>query len=310
MRLATYIKDLLYRYECVIIPGFGAFLTQNRSAYIDDATSTFYPPGKTLSFNRQLQTNDGILANYVASIEKCSYELALQKIRNFTGKLSLELSERKNITLKNVGDFFLNEENTLQFTPSERENFNTTSFGLSSFVSPAITREKIAEVVEKETVALYSEKKKTAYPFMKYAAIGIIAITLGGITGLKIYEGEVEKYNFVEKQKADTRVENQIQEATFIIGNPLPALNISITKQAGKYHIVAGAFRIEANAKRKMKQLLQKGFSPKAIGMNKYGLHQIVYSSHENRLEALKTLRNIKRTENKDAWLLVQDLNK
>jgi len=90
----------------------------------------------------------------------------------------------------------------------------------------------------------------------------------------------------------------------------LPALNISITKQAGKYHIVAGAFRVEDNAKRKMKQLLQKGFSPKAIGMNKYGLHQIVYSSHENRLEALKTLRNIKRTENKDAWLLVQDLNK
>ena len=209
-----------------------------------------------------------------------------------------------------MGDFFLNEENTLQFTPSERENFNPASFGLSSFVSPAISREIVAEVVEKETVALYSEKKKTAYPFMKYAAIGIIAITLGGFTGLKIYEGEVEKYNFAEKQKADTRVENQIQEATFIIDDALPALNISITRQAGKYHIVAGAFRIEANAKRKMKQLLQKGFSPISIGTNRYGLHQIVYSSHENRLEALKTLRIIKRTENQDAWLLVQDLNK
>lgn len=310
MQMDTYIKDLLYRYECVIIPGFGAFLTQNRSAYIDSATHTFYPPGKTLSFNRQLQTNDGILANYIASVEKCSYELALQKIRNFTGRLSLRLSERKTINIKNVGDFFLNEENTIQFSPSERENFNITSFGLSSFVSPAIAREKIAEVVQKETVALYEEKKRTAFPFMKYAAIGIIAITLGGVSGLKIYEGEVEKYNFAEKQKADTRVENQIQEATFIIENPLPALNISITKQAGNYHIVAGAFRIEANAKRKMKQLLQKGFSSRSIGVNRYGLHQVVYSSHENRLEALKRLRFIKRTENNDAWLLVEDLNK
>ena len=31
MQLATYISDLLYRYECVIIPGFGAFLTQYQS---------------------------------------------------------------------------------------------------------------------------------------------------------------------------------------------------------------------------------------------------------------------------------------
>ena len=93
MQLATYINDLLYRYECVIIPGFGAFLTQYHSAQIDSNTHTFYPPEKTLSFNRQLQTNDGLLANYVASVEKCSYETALQKIRNFTGKLSLKLSE-------------------------------------------------------------------------------------------------------------------------------------------------------------------------------------------------------------------------
>lgn len=310
MQLATYIKDLLYRYECVIIPGFGAFLTQNRSARIDDATHTFYPPTKALSFNRQLQTNDGILANYLASVEKCSYEVALQKIRNFTGKLSLELSEGKTITLRNIGDFFLNEENTVQFIPSEKENFNTASFGLSSFVSPSISREKVAAVLEQETVALYREKKRTAYPFMRYAAIGLIAITLGGFTGLKIYEGQVEQYNFAEKEKADVLVENHIQEATFVIDNPLPTLNISVAKHTGKYHVIAGAFRIEANAQKKIGQLTEKGFSAQMIGKNRYGLHIVVYSSYENRLEALSSLRTIKRTENKDAWLMVKDLSK
>ena len=67
MQLSPYIKDLLYRYECVIIPGFGAFLANYTSATIDADSSTFYPPGKTISFNIQLQTNDGLLANYVAS---------------------------------------------------------------------------------------------------------------------------------------------------------------------------------------------------------------------------------------------------
>lgn len=308
MQLATYIKDLLYRYECVIIPGFGAFLTQNHSARIDSASHTFYPPGKTISFNRQLQTNDGILANYLASVENCSYELALQKIRNFTGSISLELSEGKTVTLQKIGDFFLNEEQTVQFAPISGENFNTASFGLSSFVSPPMERLEVVAEKHKSVVELHQEKTKTAYPFLRYAAIGLLVITLGGFGGLKVYEGQVEKHNFAEKQKADALLENQIQEATFLIDNPLPTLTIGIAKETGKYHIVAGAFRIENNAQKKIEQLSHKGFSARLIGKNRYGLHQVVYSSHSDRLEALQTLRKIKRSENKDAWLLVQEI--
>ncbi len=313
MQLTTYINDLLYRYECVIIPGFGALLTQYHSAQIDAATHTFHPPGKTLSFNRQLQTNDGLLANYVASVEKCSYEIALQKIRNFTGKLSLQLSENETITLKNIGDFHLNEENSVQFIPSATQNFSTASFGMTSFVSTKVNRE-----VYKETVAALEEKapifispeRRTARPYLKYAAIAIIAISVAGFSGLKLYEGTVQKHNFAEKQKANTLVENQIQEATFVIENPLPSLNFTFSKQSGKYHIIAGAFRIESNADRKIKQLQEKGFSAKMIGINKYGLHQIAYSSYENRLEAIQNLRTIKKTQNPDAWLLVLETDK
>lgn len=310
MQLATYIKDLLYRYECVIIPGFGAFLTQNHSARIDEVSNTFFPPGKTLSFNRQLQTNDGLLANYVASTENCSYELALQKIRNFTGRLSLDLSEGKSVNIKNIGDFILSEERTLQFTPIANQNFSAASFGLGTVVVPAIERSTSTETTQHKTVVLHQEKKKTSYPFLRYAAIGLLTISLGGFSGLKIYEGQVAQHNFKEKQKSNALVEEQIQEATFVMSNPLPALNLTVEKETGRYHIVAGAFRIEQNAQKKITQLAKKGYSARLIGTNKYGLHQVVYSSHEDRLEALQTLRTIKRQENKDAWLLVQNLNK
>lgn len=313
MQLSTYINDLLYRYECVIIPGFGAFLTQYHSAKVDTDSSTFYPPGKVLSFNRQLQTNDGLLANYVATVEHCSYEMALQKIRNFTGKLSLELSEGKTITVKNIGEFFLNKENSVQFAPSEKQNFNTASFGLTSLVSPKIHREvykKEVEALEETVPLLFTPEKREARPYLKYAAIALLAITLGGVGGLKVYEGQIQKHNFVEKQRANTLVENKIQEATFVIDNPLPSLNLTLPKKTGKYHVVAGAFRIEANAHKKIEQLHQKGFSAKLIGKNRYGLHQVVYQSFEDRIEALQNLRTIKRTHNKDAWLLVLDLKK
>ena len=311
MQLATYIKDLLYRYECVIIPGFGAFLTQYQSARIENSTYTFYPPGKTVSFNRQLQTNDGLLANYVASVENCGYETALQKIRNFTGSLSIQLSEKEVVSLKNIGDFYLNEENSVQFTPSEKENFSTSSFGLSSFVSPQINRnayKETVEALEEKAPLLFTPEKREARPYLKYAAIGLIAVVISGFGGLKLYEGQVQKHNFVEKQKANMLLDSQIQEATFIIENPLQPLNLTLPKESGKYHVVAGAFRIKENADKKLQQLVASGFSAKSIGENKYGLHVVVYGSYEDRLEANRNLRDIKRTENQDAWLLVKDL--
>jgi nucleoid DNA-binding protein len=313
MQLATYIKDLLYRYECVIIPGFGAFLTQHHSAKIESTTNTFYPPRKVITFNRQLQTNDGLLANYVASVENCSYETALQEIRNFTGKLSLQLSAKEVVELNNIGEFCLNDENSVQFLSSNKENFNTSSFGLNTFSSSQISREAYEKASKSEVNSsplLFTPEKRETIPYFRYAAIALIAISISGLGGLKIYEGQVKSSNFVERQKANTLLENQIQEATFVIENPLSALNLTLPKEVGNYHIVAGAFRIEENATKKLNELLEKGYSAKAIGANKYGLHMVVYSSYENRLDAYKSLREVKDTENKDAWVLVKDLAK
>ena len=313
MQITTYINDLLYRYECVIIPGFGALLTQYQSAKIDSENKTFYPPSKTLSFNRQLQTNDGLLANYIASVEKCTYETSLQKLRNYTGKLSLQLSEGELVSLSNIGDFHLNEENSVQFIPSSKQNFSTASFGLISIVTSKVTRQVDKETVEpleeKAPIYLIPERhgKKS---YLKYAAIALVAISIAGFSGMKLYEEEVQKYNFAEKQKANSIVENQIQEATFSFENPLPILNITFKKQTGKYHIIAGAFRVESNADKKIQQLREKGFTPTLIGVNKYGLHQVAYESFQERLDALKNLRKIKNTQNPDAWLLVKEIEK
>ena len=311
MQIATYINDLLFRYECVIVPGFGAFLTQYHSAIIDKDSNTFYPPGKTLSFNRQLQTNDGLLANYVSSIEKCSYDAALRQIRNFASTLSKKLNDGETVSLYKIGEFYLNNEHSVQFTPSKKENFSVSSFGLSSFVSPAISREVTHESPVHQKVKTRRLAAKTPYsihPYLKYAAIGLIAITLTGIGGVKLYEIEIQKHNFVQKQKANDLVENQIQEATFVIESPIPSINITLSKKTGKYHIVAGAFRFEENAHKKVRQLEAKGFTPRIIGKNRYGLHQVVYDSYEDRVEAIRELRKVQRSENNDAWLLVEEL--
>ena len=51
---------------------------------------------------------------------------------------------------KNVGDFSLNAEKNLVFTPSDSVNYLTDSFGLTTYVSPAIKREVLQQVEEKQ----------------------------------------------------------------------------------------------------------------------------------------------------------------
>ena len=100
-----------------------------------------------------------------------------------------------------------------------------------------------------------------------------------------------------------------MQEATFVISNPLPAATLSLEKQSGNYHIVAGAFRVETNSMKKVNQLKAKGYKARTIGVNRYGLHEVVYASYETRAEAQRALYNIRKTHNRDAWLLIKKLD-
>jgi hypothetical protein len=311
MQLETYISDLLYRYECVTIPEFGAFLTQPVSATIDQANNTFYPPKKAVSFNEQIQTNDGLLANYIADVEKIPFEIANKKIAKRVKILKSYLTQGETLTFKNIGEITFNCEGKILFEPSYHLNYLTDAFGLSQFASLSVTREvykKDVETIEKVIPITVSPEKRKSKPYLKYAAVAVIALTLGGLFASNFYVNQIEAHNQLAQEEAAQQLDNKIQQATFNL-NPLPAITLKVTKHTGNYHIVAGAFRIEENCDKKITQLKADGFSPRKIGANRYGLHEVVYASYEDRVEALKALRTIKKTHNKDAWLLVKKLD-
>ena len=161
---AKYISELLYRYECVILPGFGAFLTRRQPATIQEGSATFYPPKKLISFNRQLQNNDGLLANYIASAENISYTDALAKIQRYVLSINEKMSSGQRVELDKIGIFYTSVENTLQFEPLQDENYLTEAFGLSSFSSPTISRAvEIKREVLKEEVATLEETTPIAF---------------------------------------------------------------------------------------------------------------------------------------------------
>ena len=311
MQLSQYISTLLYRYECVVVPGFGAFLTHKVSAEIDAQAQVFYPPKKRLSFNEQLQSNDGVLANYIATSEKVSYENALAKIAKQVAEIQQSLKQNETVSLKYVGDLSRRKTGALEFEPSYHLNYMTAAFGLSQFVSPEVKRDFPFKVVgdkEKEKTLILASRKRLKNAVIKYAAVAVILFGLGGFMVSNAYMQHIEKENIVAQEKARVALDNQIQEATFLVNTPLPAITIDIEKPSGSFHIVAGAFRVKANSERKLRQLKRLGFNARVIGQNHYGLHQVVFESYKERRAAERALYNIKRTQDPAAWLLIKTI--
>lgn len=311
MQLETYISDLLYRYECVTIPELGSFLTQSVSASINESTNAFFPPKKVLSFNEQIQKNDGLLAHYIADVESITFEIANKKIAKRVNALKESLAQGDKLTFENIGDLVFNNEGKILFEPSYKLNYLTDAFGLSQFETASVTREVYkaeAERIEKVIpIGVTAEKRKNK-SYLKYAAIAVVALTLGGLVASNFYVNQIETHNQLAQQEAEKQLDTKIQQATFNL-NPLPAITLNVAKQTGDFHIVAGAFRVEENCDKKVTQLKADGFNARKIGTNKYGLHQVVYASYETRLEAQKALRSIKGAHNSDAWLLVKKLD-
>ena len=309
MQLETYISDLLYRYDCVTIPGFGAFLTQRVSAKIHNSTHTFYPPKKVLSFNEQLQSNDGLLANYIAEIEKIPYATATDKISKKVKSIKSYLVEGETLQFENIGELALNADGKMVFNPSQQINYLTDAFGLSHFTSSDVTREvykETVEAIEEKTPIAFTPEKRSNNNWLKYAAAAVIVLGLSGFLGNTYYSNSIEKHNQLAQEQANEQLDAKVQEATFVISNPLPAATLSLDKQTGNYHIVAGAFRVEANSDKKVSQLRSKGYKARKIGTNRYGLHEVVYASFETRAEAQQELYKIRREHNRDAWLLIK----
>jgi len=324
MSLDKYISELLYRYDCVIVPNFGGFITNTKSAKISG--NSFHPPYKQITFNSLLQNNDGLLANHIATVDKMPYETAVNFI-NYEVEEWIDKLINDELELENIGSFHLVDDK-IQFEPKAQINYLTSSFGLETYSSNTINREslvseneKLVRVIpisqdnlvvntsEEEAVLASHEESKKSSNYLKYAAIFVLGISIAGI-GSKMYKDNLAKNQITQFEIEQKILEDKIQTATFVIKNPLPTITLLATSEPKKYHIIAGAFRNEKNATRKVNQLIELGYNSKIVGKNKWNLSQVSFESYSSFNEAMNNLREIKNNTAKDAWLLVKSFQK
>ena len=335
MKMETYISDLLYRHDCVIIPGLGGIITNYRSAQIHPVSHTLRPPSKSIRFNVNLQEDDGLLANYVSSCESISFASAQSKIERFVFSIQNDLEHKKEARLPKIGVLSVDLNGIISFEPDLKVNYLPDAFGLEAIQSPAILRKSKGIDVSKQIYrgAKTIQAQKTSFNW-KVAAV---LIPLIGLSTYISFQQEVidNKYAnyaylnpFKEKPAAvyvprtmevkEKTIEVKETKITAVpktdieavrtnteeaVKKTIPAPIVKTTLVSKPFHLVAGCFSSEHNATKLVAQLKTEGFDASVIGQNANGLFRVAFQSYVSRELAVAEMKKLK-DSGKSTWLL------
>lgn len=155
--MIEHIEYLMLSNDCVVVPGFGAFIAQYTCSNNCAQNSTFTSPKRSISFNASINHNDGLLANSIAKKALIPYAEALKQIEKSTTICRQALSDGSEVPFGRLGFFISNAEGHIEFIPFHHELANDDFFGLQSFSFPTLA-ERNAQVATEETVSeTYSE---------------------------------------------------------------------------------------------------------------------------------------------------------
>ena len=130
IEIERHIEILLLDNDCVIIPGFGGFVTHYINASYNEEDYTFQPPQRTLGFNPQLQINDSLLVQSYVNAYDISYPEALRRIESEVNELREILRSKGEYMLENIGTLAVNNEGSYIFTPIEAGVLSPELYGL------------------------------------------------------------------------------------------------------------------------------------------------------------------------------------
>ena len=308
-KIEHYISNLLYIHDCVIIPGFGGFVGNKKSAYIHPVSGIIYPPSKALLFNKNLIQNDGLLTTHIAKEEELDLSEITNLIEGFVQGIQKELKNRSAFKLQKVGTFTRGNEGNISFTQDKNYNYNLASFGMEANHKS----KKVERIISEEDIIVKTIKQKDFKKTLKKAAAVLIPLIGLSLIGITQEENITDIYNQMANLNPFTTSKNEIvKEApakeikvpiTEIIETEKAEIVIPIITEQHTYYIIAGAFAEQKNANKLLQKLKRWNYDASIVeGGN---LMRVSYNSFQNREDALLALAEI-RKDNKSAWLLTK----
>ena len=137
--ISRHIEYLIRYNDCVIVPGWGAFIAQYQPATINN--NQLLPPSRSLIFNPSLTHDDGLLASSIVRQSAMGYDMAIKLISDEVNALRHQLDISGEVALSKIGTFTRNDEGTMLFEPFNASSSATSFFGLPTInVTPILAQ--------------------------------------------------------------------------------------------------------------------------------------------------------------------------
>jgi len=287
MDLKAVIRELLFGHECVIIPGFGGFIGNFSPARIDSSTGTFYPPVRKISFNKNLDYNDGLLISKISRIRVLNYGDSRRIVEEFVKDLNNRLARGEKVIFDHIGNFVLNHEKSIQFEPEININYYLGSFGLEPFqcypVKGYDVRRRVTRHIDKEPVRQNNMRRK-----MWRAAIALPILAMIVLVPLKtsLFKTKVESSvmnplvtaEFENNRRAVDELKNLASDSIMQV-NPIltepEATEPAVPVSEKIYGVVTGSFKSEENAISHVNILKMQGYDPEIIAASN-GFYRVI----------------------------------
>ncbi len=301
--LEHYISELLYIEDCIIIPDFGGFIVNDKSATINEKSGEIAPPSKTILFNSQLINNDGLLVNHIAKEENISHKECLTNVLAISKKLKNKLFETKILRIKKVGLLTIGSENNILFTHEKGYNYNLNSFGMLSINSNKIDKkERFKNEIQNTVNVIEKNIISSNQMFLRAAAVAIplILISFISINQEKNIATIYEKMSLIDFSfaKNDKNKSLEKNDKASIKTTVLPTINTKL-----KYHIIIGSFQEVSNAKKLHAKLLSKEYDAQILSNSSNS--RVSISNFKRKEDAILALTNVKKNYG-TAWILTE----
>ena len=336
INVVKYISELLYRHDCVIIPGFGGFIGNYSPAMINPVYHTFYPPFKSLLFNIHLKQNDGLLASCISQAEQIPYEHAMDLIRMMLEEWNRELEYGQELVIEKIGKIVKETDDILQFEQDPSFNYLPEAFGMTTLVSPAIRRPGMQDKLEKKLdryIHAPSGKPGKLTRTLKWAAVMALPVGLAvylSITNIDQIRSFNENYTSFLFSNSIPVLKKTVESPKILLpskksGNPVQKMAVAVksspavpviqvvkpeTRETADlsakkpYAIIVGAFRFRENADNMVAKLKQEGYDAGIFDTTTTGLFRVSVGTFDSRDDAIGQLAMIRSGNYSSAWLL------
>ena len=271
MDITLYIRELLFGHDCVIVPDFGGFIGNYITAHLDKSTGNFFPPIKQISFNKNLNTNDGLLIRKISEANGIDFNESRAIVAQCVTELNKKLNNGETVVFEYIGTFVNNHEGNVQFEPDSKVNYCLNSFGLESFKCFPLEGKKFIKPIDEDSV-----KKVHLRKIIWRAAVIVPLLGLMVAAPLKtdLFKSKVETSTLnplatVEFEHNKEAIDNSaLTENITAITPPAEIIDIpeSFMKETTiQYQLITGSFKLAENAKKQVDMLVKSGFLPEVI---------------------------------------------